>query len=56
MFSLVDMALNHNFLSALGGNIDYLVLRLNISLISFQDLFDSLLDTGKINVYFFHIR
>lgn len=32
------MALNHNFLAVLRRNMDYLVLRLNHEVISFQDL------------------
>lgn len=37
-FSSMVMALNHNFLSVLRRNMDYLVLRLNHEVISFQDL------------------
>lgn len=37
-FSSMVMALNHNFLAVLRRNMDYLVLRLNHEVISFQDL------------------
>jgi len=53
----MDMALNHNFVSVLSRNVDYLVPRLNhqVHFIS-GSFFARPLKTGKINVYYFHGR